>query len=223
MAYTKTFSWSYSKYKNWKVCPKRHYEVDLQKNYTESSVHLTWGNEVHDGLAKACTGAVPLPDNMKDYQHWVSEMQSGPGALLVEQKLAITKDFQPCGWSDWNNAWYRAVVDAVRIDHSVALARDWKTGKPQHDSRQLMLNTQTLFSHYPKLRRVKTEFVWLKDGYATPETFDRATIAHEWPPVLAEVAEMQEAARTNNYPPKPNHFCHHNCPVLSCTFHGKRV
>ncbi len=32
----KEWSWSYSKLKNYEVCPKRHYEVDVLKNYDDS-------------------------------------------------------------------------------------------------------------------------------------------------------------------------------------------
>ena len=219
----KAFSWSYSKYKNYDTCPKRHYEVDIAKNYTDSSEQLIWGNEVHSAMAKGCLGE-PMPDSMKDYQHWVDDMRDipgRPGRLFVEQKLAMTKDFQPTAWFA-NNVWVRVVVDVVRIAMNVALARDWKTGKVLHDSRQLMINSQVIFAHHPKVQRIKTEFVWLKDDCATPEVFDRATIAREWPPVLDHVKQMEQAAATLTYPPKPGKLCARHCPVLSCVYHGKR-
>lgn len=236
----KEWSWSYSKYKNYDTCPKRHYEVDIAKTYTESSEQLEWGNQVHDGLRDACKGEKPLPDSMKDYQHWVDEFRSGvfanarepwmkyfawPGSeLMVEQKMAITKEFLPTQWFA-HNAWFRGICDGVRFDptKTVALARDWKTGKLLHDSRQLMLMTQCLFAHYPTLRRVKTEFVWLKDDCVTAETFNRGTIMREWPPVLDHVKQMKHAADTMTYPPKPGKLCARFCPVQSCPYHGKRV
>lgn len=235
----KVWSWSYSKYKNYDTCPKRHYEVDLAHNFTESSDQLVWGNEVHQALAGACQGK-PLPDSMADYKRWTDEMATGlfggdgypswmkylalPGSsLLIEQKLAITQDFQKTSWFA-DNAWFRAVCDATRLDptKTVALSRDWKTGKLLHDSRQLMLASQALFCHIPTLRRIRTEFVWLKEDCVTQETFDRGTIVREWPPVLTQVAEMKKAADTMSYPPKPGRLCARYCPVISCPFHGKR-
>lgn len=218
----KKFAWSYSKAKNFDTCAKRHYEVDIAKNFVDDTEQMKWGNEVHEALRDATVGKAPLPDSMKDFQKWVDEMKTGPGLLLVEQKLAITKDFQPCGWSDWNNAWFRGICDVARVAGPVALARDYKTGKIKHDSRQLMLMAQCIFAHHPEVRRIKTEFVWLKDDCVTPEVFDRATIAREWPPVLAIVRQMEEAAHASNYPPKPGKLCARYCPVLSCVFHGKR-
>jgi hypothetical protein len=217
----KPFAWSYSKYKNFDACPKRHYEVDLAHNFNDSSEQLDWGNSVHDALKAACTGAY-LPDGMKDYQKWVLKYAAPnlPGTLYVEQKYAITKDFQPCAWFD-GRAWFRGICDLLRIDGPVALAVDWKTGKMLHDSRQLMLMSQCIFAHYPQVKRVKTEFVWLKEDACTPEVFNRATIMREWPPVLEQVKRMEEAARTLTYEPKPNRLCGRYCPVVSCPFHGK--
>lgn len=223
----KNFSWSYSKFKNFVTCPKRHYEVDIAKHYTDSSEALTWGNDVHDGLAKACKGEAPLPDTMKDYQHWIDKYAAPglPGQLYVEQKYAMKSDFTPTGWSDWNNAWVRGIVDLMRVDGPVARVLDWKTGKLLHDSRQLMINSQVVFAQFPGVQRIKTEFVWLKENdpdAVTAETFNRKTIHREWPPVLDVVRQMEEAAKTMNYPPKPSNVCARWCPVTSCPFHGKR-
>lgn len=236
----KNFSWSFSKSKNFETCPKRHYEVDLAKNYSDTSEALDWGNDVHNALAAAMLhkAGLPesidgrdrvtpaaLPDTMTDYQKWIDIYADPglPGTLLVEQKFSITKDFQPCGWSDWNRAWFRAKGDAVRILGPVARAMDWKTGAVKHDSRQLMLLAQCIFAKYPAVQRIKTEFVWLKEDCVTPEVFDRATIAREWPPVLAVVEQMVQAAATLNYPPKPGKLCRAWCPVMSCPYHGKGV
>lgn len=243
----KLFSWSYSKAKNFVTCPKRHYEVDLMKNFNDTSEALTWGNEVHDSMRDALTGTTPLPDTMAEHQKWVDQMRTGvfPSGdeehaenyrdpwfrhlrhkdrhLLVEKKYAITKDFQPCGWSAWNLAWFRGICDTALLDPTmtVGIARDWKTGGVKHDSRQLMLMTQCIFANIPTLIKLKTEFVWLKDDCVTSETFDRATIHREWPPVLDIVKEMEAAAKTMSYPPKPSGVCRSWCPVTSCAFHGK--
>ncbi len=217
----KSFSWSFSKYKNYQTCPKKFYEVDLAKNFIEDTEQLKWGNEVHKALANACTGKAPLPDSMREYQTWVDQIRDGPGELLVEQQLAITRDLQPCAWFA-HNAWFRSIVDVVRIDGSVALSWDWKTGNMKHDSRQLMLSSQALFSHYPKLKRIKTEFIWLKDDCKTPESYSRDKIVHEWLGILDGVKQMEDAAATVTYEPKPNNLCARYCPVTSCEHHGKR-
>lgn len=234
----KAFSWSYSKLKNYVTCPKRHYEVDLAKNYTEDTAQLKWGNEVHNSLAKAilhkahlpAVGSgrdrvepAPLPESMEDYQKWVDAvgvLKAGE-KLHVECKYAVTKNFQPTGWFD-GNVWYRAIADVLSINGNVAAMLDWKTGKVQHDSKQLMIAGQAMLAHHPQVDTIKTRFVWLKDDCTTFEKFERATIHKEWPSVLATVKEMENAAATMNYPPIPGRLCNSYCPVSSCPFHGKR-
>lgn len=234
----KAFSWSYSKLKNYRTCPKRHYEVDLAKNYTEDSAQLKWGNEVHHNFAAAIlhkaglpavgsgrdrVNPTPLPDGMKDYQIWVDAAGTvKPGARLhVECKFAVTRDFQPTGWFD-GNVWFRAIADVLSITGRSASALDWKTGKVGHDSCQLMVSAQAVFAHHPQVDTIKTRFVWLKEDCTTPETFQRATIHREWPEVLATVKEMEKSAATMNYPPIPGRLCNSYCPVTSCPFYGKR-
>lgn len=219
----KAWAWSYSKYKAFDSCPKRHYEVDIAKNYVDSTDQLIWGEEVHKAIQNATIGTAPLPDSMKDYQRWVDEIRGGEGTIYVEQKFAITRDFQPTSYFA-HNVWFRGICDVLRISPSgaVALARDYKTGAVKHDSRQLMLMAQCILVHHPKIRRIKTEFVWLKDDCVTPEVFDRDTIAQEWPPILPLVKQMEDASKTMDYPPKPCGLCARYCPVLACQFHGKR-
>lgn len=224
----KEWAWSYSKLKNFEVCPKRHYEVDLCKNFNDNIDPVTGkpnpaleeGNQTHDALAKACSGAQPLPEKYKRYQIWVDRVLAGPGQLLVEQKYAITRDFRPTTYFA-RDTWFRGIGDVVRIDGPVALVIDWKTGKVLEDSVQLMLMAQCLFSHYPQLKRVRSEFVWLKDECTTPEVFTRQEIAEQWVALLPRVNGLERAAKELTYPPKPGGLCKKYCPVQSCPFWRK--
>lgn len=220
-ARAKEWSWSYSKLKNYETCPKRHYEIDLVKSVKEEEGEsLLWGNQVHAAMAKACTGSEQLPATMKDYQRWVDLVRQGPGQLLVEQKYAITRAFGPTTFFG-RDAWYRGIGDVVRIDGPVALVLDWKTGKVVEDSVQLMLMAQCIFSHYPEVRRVRSEFIWLKEDCSTPEVFSREELAQQWRELLPRVAKMEMAGKTMTYEPKPSGLCKKFCPVASCPFFGK--
>jgi hypothetical protein len=223
----KEWAWSYSKLKNYEVCPKRHYKVDVLKNYDDSvdasgkkNEHIDEGNQAHDALAKACRDALPLPEKFKHYQIWVDRVRSGPGELLVEQKYAITRDFRATTYFG-RDVWYRGIGDIVRIDGPVALVLDWKTGKILEDSVQLMLMAQCLFSHFPQLKRVRSEFVWLKDECTTPEVFTRQEIADAWVELLPRVSTLESASKSLTFPPKPGPFCKKYCPVDSCPFWRK--
>lgn len=217
----KEWSWSYSKLKNFIVCPKRMYEVDILKSFSDGGGEaLLWGNEVHEALKVALKNNTPLPATMKQYQYWVDRVRRGAGQLLVEQKYAITRDFRPTTYFA-NDVWYRGIGDVVRLNGVVALVLDWKTGKILEDSVQLMLMAQCLFSHFPEITHVRSSFVWLKDDCETPELLTRQEVADQWRDLLPKVLEMETAAKTLTYPPKPGHLCKNWCPVTSCPFHGK--
>lgn len=222
----KEWSWSYSKLKNFDVCPKRHYEVDVLKNFNDNSAAgsagLEEGNAAHDSLAKACSGKLALPERFKHYQKWVDRVQrqAAGGKLLVEQKYAITRDFRPTTYFA-KDVWLRVIADIVILQGPVAITSDWKTGKVLEDSVQLMLVAQGLFSHYPQLQRVGTEFVWLKEECTSPEVFTRQEVADQWVELLSRVAALEHASKTLTYPPKPGPFCKKYCPVESCPFWRK--
>lgn len=219
----KEWSWSYSKLKNFRVCPKRMYEVDILKHFVEPVVPdgpLDWGNRVHDAFATALKNGTDLPPEFAQYKYWIDRVRRGSGQLLVEQKYAITRDFRKTTYFA-NDVWYRGIGDVVRLDGTCALVLDWKTGKILEDSVQLMLMAQCLFSHYPALTHVRSSFVWLKDDCETPELLTRAEVASQWVGLLEEVQGMEEAAKAMDYPPKPNNFCKSYCPVNSCPFHKK--
>lgn len=218
----KPFSFSFSKLKNYETCPKKHYEVDIAKSVKDTSEQLTWGNSVHDALARACDGRAPLPPTMQEWQHWVDRVQFGAGSLVVEKKYAINAQFKPVEWFS-NNAWYRGVIDAARIDGPVAIAWDWKTGKILEDSVQLALEASVLFAHFPQLQKIRTEYVWLKDDCTTGEMWTRHDISDMWLGLLPRVQAMEDAARTMTYEPRPSGLCYKYCPVVSCPHFGKRV
>ncbi len=218
----KEWNWSYSKLKNYRNCPKKHYEVDLQKNYTENSEALTQGNQVHDALANACTGAAPLPVTMAYLQKWVDLVRNSTGELKVEEKYAITRDFQPTQYFA-PNVWYRGICDVLKLDYAKeeATALDWKTGKVGHDSTQLMLMASCIIVHYPQIQKVKTRFIWLGEDCTTRDVWDRNSIMQHWNELLPEIKTLESASKTLEYPPKRSGLCKRYCPVTTCAFHGK--
>lgn len=231
----KEWSWSYSKLKNFEVCPRKHYEVDLAKTAAETQSDdpdsaLAWGDRVHKAFAATLKGTALLPPEMEMYRHWIDRVLAGPGTLLVEQKYAITRQFQKAPYFA-PNVWVRMIGDVVRIDnpftdrhgkhYQLALAMDWKTGKILEDSVQLMLMAQALFSHYPSLTHVRSEYVWLKDDCTTPEVFTREEVASQWLGLLDRVESLETAHKTQNYPPKPGYLCKKYCPVASCPYWKK--
>lgn len=219
----RNFSWSYSKLKNFESCPKRHYHADIAKDFKdELGENLAWGNAAHDVLARALKGEAPLPESFASYQPWVDKMLAGVGdgaTLHAELKLAITEDFRPCEFFD-DAAWFRGVIDVIKIAGSVALIGDWKAGKILEDSVQLALFAQLAFSHFSHLQKVRTEFIWLKHNATTREDFNRDDMQELWAALAPRVEQIKQAHVSGEYPAKPGNLCRRYCPVKTCTHYG---
>jgi hypothetical protein len=219
----KPFTFSYSRLKNYEVCPKRHYEIDIAKNFKEDeSEVLMWGEQVHKAAELYLTKGTPLPIGMPALQDWLDRIKLVPyDKLLAEQKLAITRDFAPAGYWD-NNVWFRTKADVLGIAGPVALAVDWKTGKLIDDSQQLALMAAAAFANFPKLQKIRTEFVWLKEGpnVSTRQDFSRADMVPMWKNLWPRIEQLERAYNTNDYPAKPGYLCRKWCAVKTCEFNG---
>lgn len=217
----KEFSWSFSRLSKYETCPAQHQAIDILKVVKEAeNPNMTWGNSVHQSFHKALGRGVPLPDNMKHYQVWVDKVKAGPGTLMVEQKLAITRQFLPTTYFA-DDVWLRVVVDVMRIWNDVGLALDWKTGAIKEDSVQLFLNAQAMFSTFPTLQKVRSEFVWLQENQTTPMVYDRKDMPTHWAAMLPRVTALEEATKSSYFPPRPSGLCKRHCPVSGCPFYQK--
>lgn len=217
----KAFAWSYSKLKNYETCPKRYHAVDVEKSVKEEEGEaLLWGNAVHKALAERVADGKELPKSMQEYEKWAQLLLTGGGTLLVEQKLAINKDFGPTSWFG-DDAWFRGIGDVIKIVGQVALIIDYKTGKILEDGSQLALMAACVFAHHPDVKRVRSEFIWLKEDATTRADFTREGMAEVWKSLWPRIEQLEEAHKTITFPPKPGGLCKRYCPVHFCPHHGE--
>ncbi len=228
----KPFAWSYSKLKNFETCPKRHWHVDIKKDVVEpESEELMWGNRVHKAFAERIGNNASWPTGMSEYEPWVERMftfrgkdvRQLPGLrTVVEQKWAITKDFEACGYFDKvKQPWYRAVCDAGWIVGPIAAIYDWKTGKLIEDSVQLSLTAATMFAHYPELQVIRSVFAWLKEDAETAVDIRRDELPRFWGNMHSRIEQLRESHEMVSYPPTPNRLCRRWCPVKQCPHNGE--
>jgi hypothetical protein len=217
----KAFAFSYSRMKNFEACPRRHHEVDLKKSFREAeSQQLTWGNAVHKGLELRIAKGEKLPIGMEMYEGLCQKIVSSPGKILVEQQLAINKDFGPTAWFA-PDAWFRAKIDVAVVMGPVAMIGDWKTGKIIEDSVQLKLSAATFFAHTSEVKKIRSKFYWLGDGVETPADIGRDELPAFWASIWPRVEALKQAYDTGVYPPIPGRYCRNWCPVKSCEYWGK--
>ena len=223
----KPLTFSYSKIKNFRTCPRRHQFVDVLKEFKEEeSEALQWGNSFHTAMEKRLLKGDRLPLTMLRYEgeaQFIEGLTKDRDAeLKVEQKLAFDKEFRATSYFD-NGAWFRSRIDVAVIYNdgtNQATLFDWKTGAPKEDEQQLALSAQAVFAHYPNIDYVSTSYVWIGAGVST-KTYTRRDMPSLWSALLPEIRMMEMAHNTNVYPAKPSGICVKFCPVKSCEYWGK--
>ena len=217
----KAFVGSYSKLKNFESCAFKYLKVDVQKVYTESSEQLDWGNKVHSAFEHALKTGGALPVQMQPWQKWVDMVRLLPGELLIEQKWALTRGFDPTEYFG-PSVWWRARGDVLKIDGTRAALIDWKTGGMKHDSVQLLLNAACAFAYHPQIEKIKATFIWLPDDCPSSDDYTRADVAKALAGgVLDRIAELEKAHANQHFPKSPSGLCMKWCPVDSCEFWRK--
>lgn len=234
-AAAKPFAWSYSKLKNFEACPKRHYHIDVvpkghpDKIVEEQSEQLKYGDTIHRILDQYVGHGTPLPPVHEPHLGpWVSRVFTFKGTdvrhhgavVSAEQQLAINKDFAPCEWFG-RDAWYRAKVDVMWRLGPVAGIIDWKTGKVNEDSPQLMLAAAVAFCHYPELKVIRSTFAWLAEDATTDVDIKREELPALWSSLWDRIELLRHAHDTMSYPPTPNRLCRNWCPVKQCPHNGE--
>lgn len=216
----KPFTWSYSKIKNYRACPKKHFHVDIAKDFKEDeSEILTWGNLVHKAFADRLDKKKPLPIGMVQYEPTLAKVEKIYGTQYVEQKYGLKEDLTGTGFFG-SDVWYRGIADVVKVHDDRALVIDWKLGKIIEDSMQLALVAACIFGHFPAVQKVESVFMWLKDDASTKQTFSRDDMPNVWAAVLPDVNMLKKAYADSVFPAKPGGLCSKWCPVTTCEYHG---
>lgn len=206
--------WSYTLFRNYENCPKKAYHLNVAKDLPKSpqSAAQTWGNAVHDAMAKRVERGTPLPADMQQFEPLALALD-GKGALC-ELKLGIRKNGTACGFFD-NDVWGRGTVDINIMSAPVAFILDWKTGKKgREEVPELELHALLIQAHYPRISKITGAFAWMQDQTIgkphdlshTPRTF---AIVNQVMDTLAQDIEK------NHFPPRPNPLCGW-CPVTFC-------
>lgn len=211
---TRLVPWSYSRLDTFKQCPKKFWHMNVAKDVPfEQSAAMKEGELQHKMLEDRVSKGTPIPAGYEPLEPIAQSVVRAPGKTFTELKMALDYHLQPCGYSDWKNAYGRVIVDVLKINGEAAWAGDYKTGKPTSDGLQLRINAAFLFAYYRDVDTVTTSYVWLKTRTVDTETYTRADLAKMWSDgILPEVDRLQEANKLNSWPAKANKFCAW-CPV----------
>jgi RecB family exonuclease len=228
------FAWSFSQLSQYRTCPKRWYHYYIAKDFREAeSDQMRWGFQVHAAMAARIEDNKKLPETMEVYERWIDWVFTNDDCDIgVENKMAITEEFEPCAYfSKTKPVWFRTVLDVVKQRDVVARIVDWKTGKvPENPvkraeaEQQLWLSATVMFAHFPRLKLVRTHLVYLQED--KPEDISyrdimRTDLPALWQEVTPVLARMQYSLDKSEFPPNPSGLCKRHCAVASCSYYGK--
>lgn len=214
------FAWSYSRLKSFETCPKRHLHYDILKDIKEPETgQMAEGNAVHKALELRIKTKQKLPLGMGQYEEIASKLETLPGEIYTEQKLALTEEFKPVAFFG-KGVWFRTVVDFCNVEGERAAVIDYKTGKPAEDRTQLQLLSATVFHHQPDVQRISARLLFLNHDHAERALFMRNDLSGIWSSMLPRVKRLRKAMEDQEYPPKPSGLCRRYCAVVSCPYHG---
>lgn len=219
--------WSYSALTAYETCPKKYWHLSVGKDVKEPpSEILEWGSQVHKAVENNIKKDKPLPMGMKQFGKVVEPLKNAgkrAQSTAVELKLALDRNFQPCGWFG-EQVWVRSVLDYAIMNKNKAMLIDWKTGKRRENEEQLSLMTAVMFAQDEDLEAVDSAFVWLAEPPSraiSRVSYSRADLPRIWDNFLPRVERYEAAHRHQEFPAKPNFQCERFCPVKSCPYNGR--
>lgn len=224
----KNFTWSYSALSDFESCPYSYAEKRIYKRaVTEDTEEIRWGRRVHEALEAYLKGG-EVTETMRPYFMYAQGLLNCPkDKLLVENKLALGRDFKPVSWFD-RAVWGRGVIDVAVLKGDLAMIYDWKTGKVKDDQTQLKIFCCFLAHHYPELQKFQASFIFLKEPdprkavIKLKEPLTRKDLVNVWGELIPRIKRMEDACRCGIFPKKTSGLCRGWCPVKSCEHYSER-
>jgi len=224
------FTWSYTKFRDFRTCPKKFNEVTRLKKFSESKTpQLEAGDRLHEAFRRRVEKDLPMPTAFEEFNDWGDEAAKliHPYQItLCEKEIALTRDLKVTGYFDVN-VWFRGKIDLVKLvpnkkGNLVAYCIDYKTGKPQDDIIQLALYAQCIFSSWSNVVGVRAEYWWTQIHDKSHEIFTREDMNGLWAELSPALQKMELAQTNNDYPATRNGLCKAHCPVWTCEFNGRK-
>lgn len=219
-------AWSYSSIKTFEQCPKKYYHLKVVKDVKDEGSEATlYGQELHKAAEDYIKEGTPIPPKFQFIQETVDSIKNIPGQKHCELKLGVRKTdggYEPCGFFD-ADVWWRGIGDVVVVQDELAFSIDYKTSKNAKyaDLKQLDLLAAALFTHFPKLKRIKSALAFVvSNEFIHKEHFAdmRDSYFATFEPELDRLATAEETGVWN---PNTGPLCKF-CPVHHCEHNRKR-
>lgn len=215
----KPLAWSYTSLEDFVNCPRAFYEKRVAKSVKDDpdQTHLIWGNRVHKEFELYVGDGTPLSPELETHQAFLDSLRDREGEVLVERKIALSKQGKPCGFFD-KDVWMRGVIDYSNIDGATAEIVDYKTGKPHTKFKQLKIFALHIMTEYPDVQAVRVRFYWTKTQTCTGDTYTRRMMSDLWGSFIPDLFQYKEAFASDVWQPRQSGLCNGWCPVTDCDF-----
>ncbi len=221
---SKAAPWSFSRIKAFETCPKQFYHEKVLKQYPfKETEAMRYGTDFHKACEDYIGEGTPIPAKFDFIKPTLDSLGRKKGEKIVEQKLGLTADLEPCSFFA-KDVWFRGIVDLAIIDEDTGTGWiiDYKTGKSSKyaDKGQLELMALTIFKHYPKVTKLNAGllFVIAKSLIKAEYEIDLEQLL--WSKWLANYAKMEKAFEVDVWNPKPSGLCKRYCQVVECPHNG---
>ena len=215
--------WSFSKIKAFEQCPKQFYHMRIVKDYIESETEaMLYGTAFHTAAEEYIRDNKPMPPQFDYAVATLDKLRAKPGNKLCEYKLGVTKDLEPCGFTD-EGVWFRGIADLIILDDDVAWVVDYKTGKSARyaDKGQLELMALVVFKHFPQVEKVKAGLLFVVSKDLIKDVYTKEQVPALWEKWLADYSKLEQAFKNDMWNPKPSGLCRRHCAVTECAHNGR--
>jgi len=217
--------WSFSKYKAFSTCPEQFYNERVLRRYPQEETEaMRYGTRFHEAAELYIGNGDALPKPFEFAKAALDRLIAMPGEKLVEQKMGVTADLEPCEF-DASNVWWRGIADLNILDGYRAYSLDYKTGAKKSvqyaDKGQLELIALAIFTAYPQVMEVRAALFYVIAPAFIRETYVRDDVPRLWKKWIGNFNQMQTAYDSNVWNRKESGLCYRHCPVLECPHNGR--
>lgn len=156
-------SWSYSRYKDHKECPRKAKLKHLDKvPEGERGPALIRGDDIHKKAEAFVKGKLKrLPPELNGFAAEFKELRKAKAT--AEGKWAMTVQWKAVDYFDWAMAWCRVVLDShLPKGKKRVQVNDYKTGRIYPDNEEQMeLYSIAAFAHYPDADEAEVQLWYL--------------------------------------------------------------
>ena len=217
----KPLPWSPSALETFRNCPEQYRHRYILKDLPpeEKSTEQIYGERVHEIFAaRQSPKRTKLPPDLASHEPFMQELAAQPGRVLVEEKVALAKNLEPCEWDD-KNVWCRIIIDYLRYDavQRHAWIVNYKTGRPHSKFNQLIIYALWTFHNFHYIDTIDVTFYWTKNGLTTNKTWSRDDVPKLWNELVGDLQQYKEAFRSDIWQLRPTGLCKW-CPVIGCKY-----